>query len=321
MVELNTTAPEVNSRARANASVAPLVSLSEVSKQYGKLTVLNNLNLHVRPGEIYGFLGRNGAGKSTAIRLMMGISHPSTGTVSVFGSPMHGRRCSIARRHIGFVAQEQSFYPWMTPKRLGKFMRGLYPDWSDERYLALLSRFELPLDRKAGSFSGGMKARLALSLALAAMPRLLILDEPTAGMDPVARREFLSLVKAEVADSDTTVFFSTHLIGDIESLADRIGILDGGKLVYEGSLQQLSARTSSFTARISEDTDAFPFDELHGYSFEIVRNDSDRTHKTVVLRWLESEKPNIPISVLPRGWKEVTMSIEDIFVAMILQQH
>jgi len=204
MVELNTTAPEVNSQARANTSVAPLVSLSDVSKRYGKLTVLNNLNLHVRPGEIYGFLGRNGAGKSTAIRLMMGISHPSNGTVSVFGSLMRGRRCSIARRHIGFVAQEQSFYPWMTPKRLGKFMRGLYPDWSDERYLALLSRFELPLDRKAGSFSGGMKARLALSLALAAMPRLLILDEPTAGMDPVARREFLSLVKAEVA-------FSQHI--------------------------------------------------------------------------------------------------------------
>jgi len=86
-------------------------------------------------------------------------------------------------------------------------------------------------------------------------------------------------------------------------------------------LQQLSARTSSFTARITEDTDAFPLDELHGNSFEIVRSDSDRTHKTVVLRWLESEKPNIPSSVLPRGWKEVTMSIEDIFVAMILQQH
>ena len=321
MVDLNTAPPELNSQSVMSSGVAPLVSLTDVSKRYGKLAVLENLNLHVRPGEIYGFLGRNGAGKSTAIRLMMGISSPSSGTVSVFGAPMRGRRCAKARRHIGFVAQEQSFYPWMTPKRLGKFMRGLYPDWSDERYLALLNRFSLPLDRKAGSFSGGMKARLALSMALAGMPRLLILDEPTAGMDPVARRQFLSLVKAEVADSDTTVFFSTHLIGDIESLADRIGILDGGKLVYEGSLQQLSSRTASYTAHITTDTDAFPIDELNGNAFEVVRAGGDTTQQTIVLRWLDTEKPDIPSSALPRGWQEVTMSLEDIFVAMILQQH
>lgn len=321
MVQQNSSASDAGSQQHATPTTAPLVSLTDVSKRYGKLSVLENLNLHVRPGEIYGFLGRNGAGKSTAIRLMMGISHPSSGAVSVFGAPMRGRRCAKARRHIGFVAQEQSFYPWMTPKRLGKFMRGLYPDWSDERYVALLNRFELPLGRKAGSFSGGMKARLALSMALAAMPRLLILDEPTAGMDPVARREFLSLVKAEVANSDTTVFFSTHLIGDIESLADRIGILDGGKLVYEGSLQELSERTASFNAQITENTDAFPLGELHGNPFEVVRAGGDRTQQTVVLRWLGSEKPNIPPTALPRGWQEVTMSLEDIFVAMILQHH
>jgi len=166
-----------------------------------------------------------------------------------------------------------------------------------------------------------MKARLALSMALAAMPRLLILDEPTAGMDPVARREFLSLVKAEVANSDTTVFFSTHLIGDIESLADRIGILDGGKLVYEGSLQELSARISSYHAQITEDTDAFPLDELNGHPFEVIRAGGDRTEQSIVLRWLEDEKPSIPGSALPHGWQEVNMSLEDIFVAMILQQH
>lgn len=304
-----------------HAQVAPLVSLTDVSKRYGKLMVLDNLNLHVRPGEIYGFLGRNGAGKSTAIRLMMGISSPSTGTVSVFGHPMKGSRCAKSRRHIGFVAQEQSFYPWMTPKRLGKFMRGLYPDWSDERYHALLKRFELPLTRKAGSFSGGMKARLALSMALAAMPKLLILDEPTAGMDPVARREFLSLVKSEVVSSDTTVFFSTHLIGDIESLADRIGILDGGRLVYEGSLEQLSERIASYSATITVDTDAFPIDELAGHAFETIRAGGDTTQQSVVLRWLSDERPVLSTADLPRGWQETPMSLEDIFVAMILHRH
>ncbi len=304
-----------------DSSVEPLVSLSNVSKRYGKLSVLENLNLQVKPGEIYGFLGRNGAGKSTAIRLMMGISPPTSGTVTVFDKPMRGSRGAKARRHIGFVAQEQTFYPWMTPKRLGKFMRGLYPDWSDERYRALLQRFQLPFDRKSGSFSGGMKARLALSMALASNPRLLILDEPTAGMDPVARREFLSLIKGEVQNSDTTVFFSTHLIGDIESLADRIGILDGGRLVYEGSLQELSNRTARFFATITTDTDAFPLDELQGHPFEVIHAGGDTTQQSVILRWLSADRPNIDVSNLPLGWQETPMSLEDIFVAMILQKH
>lgn len=234
---------------------------------------------------------------------------------------MKGSRCAKARRHIGFVAQEQSFYPWMTPKRLGKFMRGLYPDWSDERYKALLTRFDLPLNRKAGGFSGGMKARLALSMALAARPKLLILDEPTAGMDPVARREFLSLVKTEVASSDTTVFFSTHLVGDIESLADRIGILDGGRLVYEGSLQQLSERTACFSAIVTPDTDAFPLDELAGHPYEVIRAGGGTAEQMVVLRWLADNRPVIAAADLPAGWRETALSLEDIFVAMILHQH
>jgi len=311
----------INSPSVAAPSSAPIVSLTNVTKRYGRLTVLDNLNLHVRPGEIYGFLGRNGAGKSTAIRLMMGISSPNSGSVNVFRNPMTGSYCAQARRRIGFVAQEQSFYPWMTPKRLGKFMRGLYPDWSDERYVSLLSRFELPLSRKAGSFSGGMKARLALSLALASMPRLLILDEPTAGMDPVARREFLSLVQAEVASSDTTVFFSTHLINDIETLADRIGILDGGKLVYEGSLEELSLRTCCYTAMVSPDTEPFPMQVIDGHEFEIIRAGGNQTKQAVVLRWLEHDRPNINPQDLPKGWIEESMSLEDIFVAMILQRH
>ncbi|MEM7260116.1 MAG: ABC transporter ATP-binding protein, partial [Pseudomonadota bacterium] len=187
----------------------PVIRFDNVAKNYGSLQVLTSLSLQVHRGEVYGFLGRNGAGKSTAIRMMLGITSLSSGSIELFGQPI-SQRLVKTRQRIGYVAQEQHFYPWMTPKQLAKFVRGLYPTWHQGRFEQLLKIFELPLKRKIGNFSGGMKAKLALCMAVATRPECLILDEPTAGMDPVARREFLDLVSHEARRSDTTVFFSTH---------------------------------------------------------------------------------------------------------------
>jgi len=294
-------------------SSIPVITLDNVCKQYGSLEVLTGLSLQVNKGEVYGFLGRNGAGKSTAIRMMMGITKISSGSISLFGQTIGGNVIE-ARRRIGYVAQEQHFYPWMTPKNLSKFVRGFYPKWDQLRYESLLSVFELPMTRKIGNFSGGMKAKLALTMALATQPECLILDEPTAGMDPVARREFLDLVSEEARRVEATIFFSTHLIDDIEAIADRIGIVESGKTVYEGPLAPLSnsIATYSIDAALYNPGD-LPGEFVHG-SANVLQDNARHGRHHLVLQF-PNGVPRSPI--LAHGWTEDAMTLEDVFIAVV----
>ncbi|MFK7987784.1 MAG: ABC transporter ATP-binding protein [Sandaracinaceae bacterium] len=217
------------------------IRIRGLHKRYGRVQALAGLDLTVASGEVYGFLGRNGAGKSTTIRLLMGISQPDAGEVRLFGHAMRGREVSL-RQRIGYVAQEQAFYGWMTVKRLGRFVSRFYPTWDAKTFARLCDEQAIPGNRKVAALSGGMRMKLALALALAPNPPLLILDEPTAGLDPVARREFLERVRDDADRNGRTTFFSTHLIDEVELVADRVGILDAGQTRYEGSLTHLAAR-------------------------------------------------------------------------------
>ena len=292
---------------------APVIVFDKVAKNYGALQVLSSLSLSVYQGEVYGFLGRNGAGKSTAIKMMLGITGVSAGGIELFGHPVSGSMVS-ARQRIGYVAQEQHFYPWMSPKHLGKFVSGLYPRWDQRRFQHLLDLFELPLKRKIGNFSGGMKAKLALCMAISTRPDCLILDEPTAGMDPVARREFLDLVSKEAQQTEATVFFSTHLIDDIEAIADRIGIIESGKTIYEGSLDGLSRHIASY----SIDERVYQPGSIPG---EFVRSEArllqqgSRRGRHFCVFEFRHGAPALP--PLEQDWQEDTMTLEDVFIAVV----
>ncbi len=230
---------------QAAVAAAPVVprSVLEVRglvRTYGAVRAVDGLDLTVREGEIYGFLGRNGAGKTTTIRMLMGIIRPDRGTITLQGRS--APRPTVAqKRLIGYVAQEQHFYPWMTCEALGRFVAGFYPSWDDAEFKHLLDVFELPARRKVSELSHGTRVKLALALAIAPRPPLLILDEPTAGLDPVARREFLEITQRHAHAAGQTVFFSSHLVDEVERVADRVGIIDRGRLVYEGSLGELRA--------------------------------------------------------------------------------
>ncbi len=304
------TNPEMTQSAE---STMPVIALDNVCKKYGSLDVLTGLSLQVNRGEVYGFLGRNGAGKSTAIRMMMGITKIGSGSIYLFGQSI-GSNVIETRQRIGYVAQEQHFYPWMTPTNLGKFVRGFYPKWEQSRYENLISQFELPMHRKIGNFSGGMKAKLALTMALATQPECLILDEPTAGMDPVARREFLDLVSDEARRVDATIFFSTHLIDDIEAIADRIGIVESGKTVYEGALAPLSnsIATYSIDAALYQPGDV-PGDFVHGAAH--VLQDKARHGRHHLVMQFPYGAPRSPM--LAHGWQEDAMTLEDVFIAVV----
>jgi len=295
----------------------PVIELENLSKRYGSLDVLTGLTLQVDRGEVYGFLGRNGAGKSTAIRMIMGITKISGGSIRLFGESIENDIVS-ARQKIGYVAQEQNFYPWMSPKALGKFVRGFYPRWDQKRYDSLLELFELPPKRKLGNFSGGMKAKLALTTALATNPECLILDEPTAGMDPVARREFLDLVSEEARRADTTIFFSTHLIDDIEAIADRIGIVESGKTVYEGGLEPLSNSIATYS--ISEDLyrpGSVPCEFVNNVS-QVLQETRRHGRQLMVLQF----PYGVPVApILDHGWQQDPMTLEDVFIAIVAKSN
>jgi ABC-2 type transport system ATP-binding protein len=273
-------------------------------KRYGAVEALRGLDLTVEPGQVYGFLGRNGAGKSTALRVIMGITHASGGQVLLFGQPLQ-REDPAVRRRIGYVAQEQSFYGWMTPVRLGRFVGGFYPTWDDAEYRRLLDLLEVPADRRIQTFSGGNHAKLALAVALAHRPELLVLDEPTAGMDAVARREFLELVRAQSHRTGRTTLFSSHLIDEVELAADTIGIVDGGRMLWEGPPGELQRQVRRLRAGAET-----PLPE----GLQILEDRREPDARTLLVRAPQLEELE---ALEAGGWEVSVPSLEDIFVALV----
>lgn len=222
-------------------SQQPAVVIKGLQKRYGDVQAVKDVSLQIEPGEIFGLLGPNGAGKTTTIRMLMGIIAAESGEIELFGQT--SRRTTLKqKRKIGYVSQEQVFYPWMNALQLGKFVGGLYPDWDNHEFLRLLKVLEIPERRKSSQLSGGMRVKLALALALAPRPELLILDEPTAGLDPVARREFLDIIQHQAREYQRTTLFSSHLLDEVERAADTVGIIHRGSMRFEGELSELQQR-------------------------------------------------------------------------------
>jgi ABC-2 type transport system ATP-binding protein len=297
-------------------STPPIVALRGLVKRYGAVEALRGLDLTVEPGRVYGFLGRNGAGKSTALRIIMGITQSTQGDVELFGRPLRGED-PAARRRIGYVAQEQSFYGWMTARRLGEFVRGFYPTWDGAEFERLLALLEVPLERRIQTFSGGTHAKLALALALAHRPELLVLDEPTAGMDAVARREFLELVQSQARRSGRTTLFSSHLIDEVELAADTVGIIDGGRMLWQGPTAALRGQVRCLRYRgpreLAPPLPAYLADPES--TLRVLDDRSDDEGRTVFV----GGDP-VALSALADaapGWELVVPSLEDVFIALV----
>jgi len=316
MNALSSTVSNPTDDAQYTAQNAPTVlRLQGVQKKFGSLKVLDDLSLSVHQGEVFGFLGRNGAGKSTAIRLLMGITKMEGGSIELFGRPLHKDLIGV-RQRVGYVAQDQNMYPWMSPNVISKFVRGFYPRWDQARYTQLLNDFALPPKRRIGAFSGGMKAKLALTLALATRPELLILDEPTAGMDPVARREFLDLVREQTVKDGASTFFSTHLIDEIEAVADRIGIVENGKTIYEGSLEPLRNSIAQWSIGLSDYVPGSLPGEFAKHRLRVL-SEGERHGRWVSVMQFSEETLATHEIMLDAGWRHDVMSLEDVFIAVV----
>lgn len=212
-------------------------------KSFKGATALNGLDLQVPAGSIFGFLGRNGAGKTTTIKLLMGMLKAHGGTANVFGSPVVEEKTAVAaRRRIGFVAEEKALYPYMTVQQVIQFTRPFFPKWRADLEQRYLRMFDLPLNRKVPDLSKGMRSKLMLLLAASHGAELLILDEPTDGLDPAAVEDLLRELVALSASEGTTIFFSSHQLADVEQIADHVAIIDRGRATVQGSLDDLKTR-------------------------------------------------------------------------------
>jgi ABC-2 type transport system ATP-binding protein len=216
-----------------------VIKASGLTKCYGAFVAVRELNLRVPEQGITGFLGRNGAGKSTTIKMLLGMVHPTAGTGIVLGKHVDDRRQSREiRRQVAYVGEDKQMYAYMTVEQLIRFTRSFYSDWHSDHEQRLLKQYQLPLDRRVKALSKGMRTKLALLLALARRPALLILDEPSEGLDPVSIEELLQELAA-VRRAGTALFFSSHQITEVERVADHVCIMDRGRLVLAVSMDQL----------------------------------------------------------------------------------
>ena len=214
-----------------------------LSRRFGAVRAVEDLQLHVPSGSVYGFLGPNGAGKTTTIRLLLGLIRPSTGDIRLLGQRLRPSGRQVLARRIGALVEAPSLYPHLTGYenlQVTQQLTGL-PQARIDRALAVV-HLEHDAGRLVKEYSTGMRQRLGLALALLAEPALLILDEPTNGLDPAGIREMRDLIRRLVEEQGLTVFLSSHLLGEVEQVATHVGIIGRGRLLFQGPLRDLQQR-------------------------------------------------------------------------------
>jgi ABC-2 type transport system ATP-binding protein len=225
---------------RGGPGVPLVIDAADLRKHYEGVEALRGLNLKVPAGSIYGFLGRNGAGKTTTVKVLLGMTRPTSGRATVFGLDAAAPAASVEiRRRTGFVSDDKDLYDSMTVAEMIRFTAPFFPRWRADLAARYLQTYELPPDRKVKALSRGMRTKLALLLSLCRGAELLILDEPTSGLDPAMTEEVLQSLVSHVARQEATVFFSSHQIAEVEQIADHVAIIDRGRAIVAGAVDDL----------------------------------------------------------------------------------
>jgi ABC-2 type transport system ATP-binding protein len=219
----------------------PVLALEAMTVRYGRTTALDAVSLEVLPGSVYALLGRNGAGKTSAVRCLLGQRKPDAGRAFLFGREVWTGRAE-AMLQTGVVPEEPEAPPEMTAAQIVAFCSRLYPRWNGAEVDDRLTRFSVPRDVPFGRLSKGQKGMVALALALGPSPQLLIMDDPTLGLDAVARKAFFEELVGDLAERATTVFITSHDLRGIEGIASHVGLLKEGRMLVEGEMEALKTR-------------------------------------------------------------------------------
>ena len=300
----------------ASGDFEPAIEVEDLVVRYGNKRAVDGLGLTVPKGSIYGFLGPNGAGKTTTIKTLMGFRGLDGGRAQVLGHDVleEGRQ---ARAKVGYVGETSSLYGNMGAHRHGKLCRSLSEGWGQRLFEHYIELFRLPRDVKARQLSKGQKVQLELCLALGGDPELLILDEPASGLDPAARQKLLRVI-VDAASEGRTVFFSTHILSDVEAVADTVGIVKNGRLVVDDELDRLRETHKVFRLVYAEEP---PDEELCLLRYLPDVLDAEKEGRSVRLQVKgEAETVRKILEERPYRMLEVDcsgMSLEEIFLRYV----
>lgn len=304
------------------------VSVDNLTKAYPEHTAVDRLTMSVPDGSVFGFLGPNGAGKTTTVRMVLGFARPTSGSVSVLGHDVaiySDTELARLRRRIGFLPDVPGFYPWMSARDVLRFaasLVGVKGTTLTKRTESLLELAGLTdVRQRVGGYSRGMKQRLGIAQALIGAPDLLVLDEPTSALDPIGRKAVLDMVAG--LRGRTTVFFSTHILSDVERVCDEVAILDKGRLVTQGSVDELKTRyggSSRYALDVTGDT-ARLRDILHAEPW-VGRMVDTASGVELTVNDLDLARCRVPAIVAGLGvglvrFEPIETSLEDVFVSLV----
>ncbi len=239
-----------------NNNTDPVVSITNLSKRYGNQTALDDISFTIPAGVVFALLGENGAGKSTSLKILLGLEKADSGSATVLGLDSKKRGIDI-RSAVGYVPEAPALYGWMTVGEIGWFTAGFYGDGFQNEFERLTAEYELPLGQKIGKLSKGGRAKVSLALASAHKPPLLVMDEPTSGLDTLVRRKFLESM-VDVSASGRTVLLSSHQIPEVERVADIVAIVNQGKLLVCDTLDNLKQTMEQWVVTLKDESSELP---------------------------------------------------------------
>jgi ABC-2 type transport system ATP-binding protein len=283
------------------------LSCLELRHGFGDRRILEGITLSVPPGAVFGLIGSNGAGKSTLIRILLGLIRPDGGESRVFGCDSLELEDSVKQR-LAYVPQQPEAFQWMKVGEMLDFIGGFYPAWDASYVDKMLARLAISRSAKLSKLSPGERQNVALIRALATQPALLVLDEPAAALDPAARRELLREIAGRAGESGTTVFFSTHIVTDLERVASHVALLHGGRLMINAPMDDLKETHARLTLASEADIPPHLAGEL-----------SRRRHRDGSVSLVIERRPGEqwPVIGASAGSALESLSLEDLFVEVI----
>ncbi len=289
-----------------------MIEVKNVSKSFDGFQALDGLSMTVPSGAIYGLVGPNGAGKSTIIRHITGIYKQDSGEVLIDGKPVFEN--PHVKKDIAYIPDDVFFYTQATIKDMMKFYKGVCPNFSAERFEHLHSAFELNENTKMRSLSKGMQKQAAFWLAASMCPKVIVLDEPVDGLDPVMRRQVWSIIMADAAENGTTVLVSSHNLRELEDVCDYVGIMNKGRLLLERSLSELQENIAKVQLALPDGTQL-------PEGLNILHQSTSGRLQTLIIRGQPEEITNKLASASPLFLDVIPLSLEEIFIYELGGEH